>query len=320
MKRVGGRTSEQETTHESVEQIRRILARDIIPSVQRGGISSVYLPQDLDPRNALPPGAMVPRQKRHRTLEMYCFLGESTPLWVEGRLYEFRCGDTLLLPPNIKHSHPLRGREVLIARRLREPMGLQVCPLTLGATGRLFEMVRDTLRVGPWCTFADPRIPEVWDALMEELSQRPKGYRTIAQALLLEMLGRIERAQSVIGLQAVQRDSGSASYQPALDLVSAAREYMLRHYHERLTLARIARYLSVSPYHLSRKFKQITGENLTTYLTNIRIDAAKRLLQTPVPIHVVAHLAGFASTSYFDRMFRRMTGRSPTQFRSRPSQ
>ncbi|MDQ3921172.1 MAG: AraC family transcriptional regulator, partial [Actinomycetota bacterium] len=85
---------------------------------------------------------------------------------------------------------------------------------------------------------------------------------------------------------------------------------------EGLTLAEIAREVHMSPYHFSRMFKLSTGLSPHQYVMRQRIERAKALLMnTNLPVSVVAREAGFASPSHFAQQFRRLVGVSPKSFR-----
>ena len=68
---------------------------------------------------------------------------------------------------------------------------------------------------------------------------------------------------------------------------------------------------------LKRRFKAATGDTLIEYLQNLRIEESKRLLeQGSLPIEEVSAEVGYMDTSFFRRLFKRLTGLSPGQYRS----
>ncbi len=99
-------------------------------------------------------------------------------------------------------------------------------------------------------------------------------------------------------------------------MVERAREVIEQRSGEALTLAEIARHVHTSTFHFCKTFKRATGMTFTQYLSMVRIAKAKKLLANPqARITEVAYEAGFASLTHFNRMFRRITGQSPTDFR-----
>jgi AraC-like DNA-binding protein len=84
-----------------------------------------------------------------------------------------------------------------------------------------------------------------------------------------------------------------------------------------LTLARVARRLSVPVRDVSTAINRITGENFSRYINGFRVRHAQDALrETELPITEVMFESGFVSKSSFNTEFRRITGRTPSQFRS----
>lgn len=88
------------------------------------------------------------------------------------------------------------------------------------------------------------------------------------------------------------------------------------HYGEALSLEQLAQQFYLSPSYLSRIFKRETGVNLSTYLQNVRIEAAKTLLRTSdLKSYEVAERVGINDPVYFSRIFKKVTGLKPKDYR-----
>ncbi len=99
------------------------------------------------------------------------------------------------------------------------------------------------------------------------------------------------------------------------DVVNSAIRYMEEHYMDEITLEEIARYVGVSPQHFSKTFKDENGINYIDWLTNLRIDIAKRLLaEGKSTIKEICYMVGYNDPNYFSRIFRKIIGTSPTEF------
>ena len=67
-----------------------------------------------------------------------------------------------------------------------------------------------------------------------------------------------------------------------------------------------------------RQFKKATGLTFTDYLGRVRVEKAKSLLLNPnLRISEIAYAVGFQSLRHFNRVFRELTGQSPTDFRKK---
>lgn len=99
--------------------------------------------------------------------------------------------------------------------------------------------------------------------------------------------------------------------------VERARGYIERSYmRQDLSLEETAEAIAVSPDHLSRLMRRETGRSFVEYLSMYRITRAMALLAQPrVKMLEVAELTGFSSQHYFSRVFRRVSGLSPTEYR-----
>ena len=99
-------------------------------------------------------------------------------------------------------------------------------------------------------------------------------------------------------------------------MIERARQVIEERSGESLTLADLARSVHASTFHFCKTFKRATGMTFTQYLSMVRIAKTKKLLANPqARISEVAYEAGFSSLTHFNRMFRRIAGQSPTDFR-----
>ncbi len=100
-------------------------------------------------------------------------------------------------------------------------------------------------------------------------------------------------------------------------LVQSAIKYIDENYGTDISLDDVSRAVDVSPYYFSKLFKEETGVNFIEYLTNLRMDHAKKLLSDPsVSIRDVCFAVGYQDPNYFSRIFKRATGSTPSEFRS----
>lgn len=99
-------------------------------------------------------------------------------------------------------------------------------------------------------------------------------------------------------------------------LVQKAREYIDKHKTEPLALSVVAKAAGASVFHFCKVFRKTTGLKFTDYVARVRLEDAKTQLLNPNRrISEVAYDVGFQSLTQFNRMFKRVFGQSPTEFR-----
>ncbi|WP_082560593.1 AraC family transcriptional regulator [Paenibacillus sp. Root52] len=105
------------------------------------------------------------------------------------------------------------------------------------------------------------------------------------------------------------------SQEPLKQVVERTMQYMDDNYSNDISLEACADLEQMTPYALSKAFKQISGMNFIDYLTQVRMETAKKLLrETSMKINDVASAVGYQH-SYFNRIFKKQEGSTPSQYR-----
>src|SRR4029453_13691835 len=118
-------------------------------------------------------------------------------------------------------------------------------------------------------------------------------------------------------LTAGQLENASSRTQAEPVDVWKTRKFIEEHSGEELSLRRVAKAVNIHPNYLSEKFKQVTGINFVEYVACTRFKEACRLLRDgDSKISDIAFAAGFQSLSQFNRVFKRLSGKSPTEYRA----
>lgn len=99
-------------------------------------------------------------------------------------------------------------------------------------------------------------------------------------------------------------------------VITKARDYIQEHHTEDLSLGQVAKAVNTSTFYFCKLFKKATGLNFTDYVARVRIERAKHLLLNPnLRISEIAYEVGFQSLTHFNRVFKRIMGESPTEYR-----
>jgi len=92
--------------------------------------------------------------------------------------------------------------------------------------------------------------------------------------------------------------------------------YIEKHYKEDIKLSSLARHVMMGENYVSALFKKKTGETLIHYLHRIRIEKAiEYLLTTDLSVSQIGQNVGFMNDNYFIKIFKRMMGTTPSQYR-----
>lgn len=127
------------------------------------------------------------------------------------------------------------------------------------------------------------------------------------EGILLQFLDSLK-----IGLK--QNDQQSAILHQIYD-------YVNENYANEISLSDMASTLHLNYSYLSSYFKQRTHENLTNYISRVRVDKAKELLMdSRLSVSEISRLTGFSEHNYFSKVFKKITGMTPVEFRNQISQ
>lgn len=100
------------------------------------------------------------------------------------------------------------------------------------------------------------------------------------------------------------------------DIIAEIKDYVSKHYNDQITLAELASRFFISPYYLSQLFKQKTGDTYLNFLAQVRIGKAKELLaQTDLKVYEICQMVGYSDTQHFARLFEKLTGCKPSEYR-----
>ena len=99
-------------------------------------------------------------------------------------------------------------------------------------------------------------------------------------------------------------------------IIEQAKIHIRENFAKDISLDDVSRTVNISPYYFSKIFKEETGVNFIEYLTNVRIENAKRLMkETDMKGYDIAYECGFSDPHYFSYIFKKNTGLSPREYK-----
>ena len=117
------------------------------------------------------------------------------------------------------------------------------------------------------------------------------------------------------GFRACRRCRPRSTLAPKEEFVDRAARWLDAHLEERVTLARLAEVVGVSPGHLQRIFTEVTGVSPRQYVAARRLEAVKTRLRAGAEVTTALHAAGYGSSSRFYAQTREALGMTPSVYR-----
>ena len=130
------------------------------------------------------------------------------------------------------------------------------------------------------------------------------------------VIGLLEKVMVLLGSVETPGNIPDKLKQHHLRTVEKARDYILSHFKENISLQQLAQHCLVSPFHFSRIFKTMTKSSPHQYLSSVRLTHAKVLLtETNSPVSAIAYECGFNSPEHFVTAFRQFYRIKPSTLR-----
>ena len=99
-------------------------------------------------------------------------------------------------------------------------------------------------------------------------------------------------------------------------VITKARQFIREHHTEDLSLGQVAAAVHTSIFYFCKLFRKVTGTTFTEFVSRTRIEKAKNLLLNPnLRVSEIAYEVGFQSLTHFNRVFKKIVGESPTEYR-----
>lgn len=276
--------------------------------------------------------AIRPHTSKREKLQSYlCFMVEDGEgeLVYEGKKYELRRGDVVFIDCRKAYSHST-GNSSIDDR---------------SSVGNAHTTEKDNSNLWSlrWCHFYGPSMPAIYAKYCErgglpvirggdvargadascgaDVSQ----YKTLLTDIYtlasssdyirdMRINGKLNDLLTLLMESSWHR--GAHTNAPKKMEISQVKSFLDEHYKEKLSLESVASHFFIDKHYLARRFKEQYGVTLVTYLQQVRITHAKRMLRfTDKSIEEIGLECGIGELNYFSRVFKKLEGISPSEFR-----
>ncbi len=148
-----------------------------------------------------------------------------------------------------------------------------------------------------------------FSTLHQTWNEKSDYYELICQGMMMELYGSIMR-------ELARRDIPAHKRKIAGDV----EQYIKAHYKEEIKLARLSELVDLSPGYVTGIFKTVTGQTPIEYVNRLRCSEARDLLiESDMTIAEISDHLGFCDPTYFNRVFKKLTGAPPSALAKRAS-
>lgn len=251
----------------------------------------------------------------HNTYEIYYLLSGKRYYFIKNRTYPISAGDLVLI--NINEIHKsldancpsyericINFKKDFVANMIQNTTDIDL----FSCFSRNIHVLRLNMKDRDF-------IENLFFKMRKEYKKRAEGCDTYIKIMLVEMLLYINRSINKTKTYSVGDPN------PVHNKVSEVVKYINTNYMRSVSLSSLSETFFISPYYLSRIFKEATGFTFIEYVNSVRTKEAQTLLRkTSLNITEIAEKVGYESATHFGRVFKNHTGCSPLKYRKMVNQ
>lgn len=248
------------------------------------------------------------RPHRHETFFQVLHISNgSGEALINGRYQPFERSTAIFIPPGEVHgfrfSRDIEGFVLTaLSDRLAAPMRSSTAIATFADKARLVRLAAESA--------AASGVAETISRIHAELGGHQAGRMVLLEALVAGLIVALMRAGEPALAREHPNERDAARIAALYDLVAA-------HFREHRPVSFYAAQLGLSEAHLNRICRNETGGSVQALVNARLIEAATRdLIFTPTSVQGIAYSLGFSDPAYFNRFFRKQTGRTPGALRA----
>ncbi len=272
--------------------------------------NNIYYYIDYDKRDA---SVNMEFQHLHPYYEMMFLLAPNATHLIEGVPYNIHMGDFVLLAPSVMHKSVYYKGEPS-KRVIIDFMYPLDKPETADAYKEILKPFHADLPIYRFDFQDQQRLIDILNSLFI-FSKEHKYYGNPADEFYIHNKFQ-ELLYTFYDLRNKNIYTNDQSYNSIQQKMYEISSYIHTHYDENISLDTLSEQFFISSSYLSREFKHVTGFNLSNYIQLTRIKNAQyQLISSNKKISQIAEECGFSSFSQFNRIFNKISGASPREYR-----
>lgn len=166
----------------------------------------------------------------------------------------------------------------------------------------------DTLENGTGVYKPDPAIKRTIYQMLVQLQEEQDSPAHYASSYMHSLLNLL--------LLTIVREINSPAVPEKRNRIVDVISYIHQNYNEEITLEKLAQHFYISPYYLCREFKKFTNSTIIQYLQVTRVMNAQRMfMETDKNVTEISKDTGFSNITHFNRVYKSITGMTPSQSR-----
>ncbi len=255
-------------------------------------------------------GLILPPHDHEEDPEFLQVVRGSVDVTVGLNTYRITAGGILHIAPGLVHyAYSVGGAATMRTLTYRLSAVLSMDKLDANVLSRYLLHFRNRMALFSVGHTLHRALSGYFDTAVSEWQGREIFYGTLVTAQISHMVA------TVLRFYGYGQDSESQEYRNFLR-IRPVLEYIDTHYAEKMRLEELASGLSLSPDHFGKLFRDALDTTPVEYVNAVRINHAQHhLINGKEPLAVIAKRCGFASATYFHKVFHDLTGTSPVAFR-----
>lgn len=239
----------------------------------------------------------------HNHMEIAYIISGKSIFNIDNKSYEVKEGDLIIINPNQMHNGLVTDPDKASVEFF---IGFKDFSFENLKESKLFDNLSPVIHTSP---YTRKLFLNLIDSIMEENNSNQYGKYFMLKSYLMKFILLIIREKENLELPETTSNKSKVSKEIS--------EYFHNHFSEKISLDQIAKNMYLSPFYISKIFKEEIGDTPINYLIKIRLEHAKDLLLKASNLNIkeISCIVGYEDAYYFSKLFKKYYGSSPAEYK-----